>query len=298
MSSNKSRLHSASKLFKWYTPYLFLLPFITMFTVLMVYPIAKAVYISLSRWVNGSFHYVGLFQYRKLLGDALFWLSIKNTFLILVIQVPVMLLLATLFAALLNSPRLKYKSLWQLGFFLPILIDSVAYSLTFSFILDQNGPLNHFLGFFGIAPIQWLLSTTWSKAAVMIALTWHWTGYNIVILLGAMQSISQEVYEAARLDGANSFRQWVSITLPLLKPILIFEAVLSTIGTLQLFTEPYILTGGGPTNSSLTPVLYLYQKGFQQFDFSYSSAIAYVLAIIIIVLSIIQMKVTREGGAV
>lgn len=277
------------------TPYAFLVPFLVVFIAFLVFPIIYAAVISFSRWEGGGLHPAGFLQYDKILSDGLFWHSLVNAFIILIIQVPVMLTLAALFATLLNSPRLRFKPLFQLGFFLPILIDSVAYSLTFSFILDPKGLLNTILSWFGIHPVSWLLSTFWSKAAVMLALTWHWTGYNVVILLGAMQSMPNEIFEAARVDGAGSFRQWISITLPLLKPILLFEAVLSTIGTMQLFTEPYILTGGGPLNSSLTPVLYLYQMGFQNFNFGYASAVAYVLAIIIAILSIIQMRVTRGG---
>ncbi|MCL6625015.1 MAG: sugar ABC transporter permease, partial [Alicyclobacillus shizuokensis] len=226
---------------------------------------------------------------------GLFWNSIVNVFVILIIQVPIMIGLAALFATLLNSPRLRLKALFQLGFFLPILIDSVAYSITWSFILNKNGLLNHILGIFGIPPVSWLLSPFWAKVSVMIAMTWHWVGYNVVILLGGMQSIPGEVYEASRVDGASVVRQWFSITLPLLRPILLFETVLSTIGTIQLFTEPYILTGGGPSNATMTPVLYMYKMGFQNFDFGYAAAVAYVVAIIIAILSVVQMRMTRGG---
>lgn len=278
------------------TPYLFVAPFVIAFLVLLLYPVVYAAVISLTKWVGGQFVWDGFGEYARLINDPVFWQSIVNTLIILVIQVPIMIGLAALFATLLNSPRLRFKGLFQLGFFLPILIDTVAYSLTFSFILGSNGVLNEFLGWFGIHPINWLLSPFWSKAAIMIALTWHWTGYNVVILLGGMQSMPAEVFEAAKIDGAGGIRQWFSITLPLLWPILFFEIVLSTIGTLQLFTETKILTGGGPGNSSLSPVLYLYQTGFQNFDFSYASAVAYAIAIIIAVLSFFQFRFTRGGA--
>ncbi|AUW94315.1 lactose ABC transporter permease [Sulfobacillus thermotolerans] len=276
------------------TPYMFLTPFIVMFGVFLVYPIIYSFIISLSHWQAGHLVFRGLFQYRLLLNDGEFWESLLNVGIILVVQVPIMLTLAAIYASLLNSPRLKGRALFQLGFFLPVLIDMVAYSLVFSFLLAPDGLLNHFIGLFGIPPINWLNSPQWSKIAIMIAMTWHWTGYNIIILLGAMQSIPVSIYEAASLDGAGAVKQWASITLPLVAPILLFESVLSTIGTLQLFTEPYILTAGGPEHSSMTPVLYLYQVAFQQFHFGYASAIAFAVAVLIALLSIVQLRVSRE----
>ncbi len=274
-------------------PYGFLAPFIVMFGIFLVYPIVYSFLISLSHWQSGHLVFRGLFQYRLLLEDGEFWDSLLNVGIILVVQVPIMLGLAAVFASLLNSRRLRGRAIFQLGFFLPVLIDMVAYSLVFSFLLAPNGLLNHFLGIFGLPHINWLNSATWSKVAIMLAMTWHWTGYNVIILLGAMQSIPTEIYEAASVDGANPVRQWASITLPLVAPILLFESVLSTIGTLQLFTEPYILTAGGPEHSSMTPVLYLYQVAFQQFHFGYASAIAFAVAILIAVLSILQLRVSR-----
>ena len=262
----------------------------------MVYPIVYALVISFSKWQGGSFQFAGLFQYSQLIQDSIFWQSLVNVLIVLAIQVPIMLILASIFAALLNSKRLKFKSLFQLGFFLPLLIDSVAYSLTFSFIFADNGLVNDLLGLVGIHPINWLLNPFWAKIAIIVAITWHWTGYNIVILLGGLQSIPDEIYEAAKMDGAGALRQWFSITLPMLRPLLILESVLSIIGTIQLFTEPFVITGGGPGNSTLSPVLYLYQVGFQQFNFSYASAIAYALAIIIAVFSFLQFRLTRGGG--
>jgi lactose/L-arabinose transport system permease protein len=277
------------------TPYLFLAPFVIFFLVFMIYPIIYALVISFSKWQSGNFQFAGLFQYNNLIGDSVFWQSLGNVLIILVIQVPIMLILASIFAALLNSKRLKFKSLFQLGFFLPLLIDSVAYSLTFSFIFADNGLVNDLLGVVGIHPIEWLLNPFWAKIAIIVAVTWHWTGYNIVILLGGLQSIPDEVYEAAKMDGATSIRQWFSITLPMLRPLLILESILSIIGTIQLFTEPFIITGGGPGNSTLSPVLYLYNVGFQQFNFSYASAIAYALAIIIAIFSFFQFRFTKGG---
>jgi len=275
-------------------PYVFLAPFLVVFGIFLVYPIIYSLVISFSHWAAGHLVFVGFFQYRLLFRDGEFWESLLNVGLILIVQVPIMLALAAVFASLLNSPRLKGRALFQLGFFVPVLIDLVAYSLVFSFLLAQNGLVNDVLGFFGLPRPDWLNSAAWSKVAIMLAMTWHWTGYNVIILLGAMQGIPAEIYEAARVDGAGAFRQWWSITIPLVRPVLLFESVLSTIGTLQLFTEPYILTSGGPEHSSMTPVLYLYQVAFEQFHFGYASAIAFTVAVLIALLSLVQLRVSRE----
>lgn len=296
--STRLRMEKEFKQKRWLAaPYLFLLPFLIVFTIFLVGPILYAAWVSLSSWQGGALVFRGLFQYQKLFSDTEFWHALLNVVVILVIQVPVMLILAAIFASLLNSRRLKFRAFFQLGFFVPILIDMVAYSLIFSFLLEKHGIINHILGIFGVAPIDWLLHPIAAKVAIMIALTWHWTGYNVVILLGGMQSIPHEVYEASRVDGAGSIRQWWSITIPMLLPILVFESVLSTIGTLQLFVEPFILTSGGPDNATMTPVLYLYQVAFQQFHFGYASAVAFVLAILIGILSLLQFRVARGGDA-
>ncbi|KHE67892.1 carbohydrate ABC transporter permease, partial [Halobacillus sp. BBL2006] len=189
----------------------------------------------------------------------------------------------------------KMKSFFRIAFFMPAITALVASSIIFMIMLDENyGLVNYLLSFVGIDPIAWLSDPFWAKVALMAAITWRWTGYNMVIFLAGLQNIPGSLYEAAEMDGAGKLRQFLYITVPQLKPIFLFTFVLSTIGTLQLFDEPYILTEGGPNNSTLTITLYLYQNGFRYFDFGYASAIAYVLVLIIGVLSWAQMKWAGE----
>lgn len=233
----------------------------------------------------------GLDNYTRLFTDELFLTSMKNTFEILLIQVPIQLCFALIIAVLLNSALVRLKTLFRIAYFLPVVTALVAYSIVFMIMLDENyGIVNYILSTFGFPKIGWLTDPFWAKVALMMAITWRWTGYNMVIYLAGLQSIPKQIYEAADLDGAGKLRQFISITVPQLKPIILFTFVLSTIGTLQLFDEPYILTEGGPNNATLTISLYLYQTGFQFFDFGYASAIAYVLVFIIAVLSYLQMK--------
>ncbi|MFG3440455.1 carbohydrate ABC transporter permease [Nonomuraea sp. NPDC047897] len=276
-------------------PYLLVLPALVGFMVFKAYPILAAMYISLTTGAGAARSFVGLDNYVRLVNDPLFWTSLGNTGLILVVQVPIMLLLALLLALGLNSPLVRLRGLWRLGVFMPSLTGLVAYGVMFSVILRKDaGLLNWLLSLFGVDPIDWLGSPFWARIAIVIALTWHYTGYNAVIYLAGLQSIPKDLYEAAMVDGAGSARRFWSITVPQLRPILLLTVVLSTIGTLQLFDEPFVLTGGGPDNSTLTISLYLYQNGFRYFDFGYAAAIAYALTLIVAGFGIAQMRMQKR----
>lgn len=240
--------------------------------------------------------FVGLQNYKQLFADALFWKSLKNTSIYLVIQVPIMLLLATVIAVMINSEKTRFKYLFRLGFFLPALIDLVTYSVVFAIIFNEsNGLLNQLLGFVGIDAVPWKTNGFWAKVMIIIVITWRWTGYNSVIILSGLQYIPNDMYESASLDGAGRVRMFTSITLPMLKPILLFCMILSTIGTLQLFAEPLLLTGGGPSNETTSVMLYLYNTAFSSFDFGLASAGAYVVTTIIALFSYLQIRLTRGG---
>ncbi|MEU4547972.1 carbohydrate ABC transporter permease [Nonomuraea dietziae] len=276
-------------------PYLLIMPALLGFLVFKAYPIIAAMYISLTTGAGGARSFVGLDNYVRLVNDPLFWTSLWNTGLILVVQVPIMLLFALLLSLGLNSPLVRLRGLWRLGVFMPSLTGLVAYGVMFSVILRKDaGLLNWLLGLFGVTPIDWLGSPFWARISIVIALTWHYTGYNAVIYLAGLQSIPKELYEAAMVDGAGAARRFWSITVPQLRPILALTVVLSTIGTLQLFDEPFVLTGGGPDNSTLTISLYLYQNGFRYFDFGYAAAIAYALTLIVAVFGITQMRLQKK----
>ncbi|WP_406456949.1 sugar ABC transporter permease [Streptomyces sp. NBC_00876] len=276
-------------------PYLLIMPAVLGFAIFKAYPIVASLWISLTTGNGTGRHFTGLDNYRRLLHDPLFWTALKNTALILVVQVPLMLGLALLVALGLNSTKVWLRPLWRLGVFVPSLTGLVAAGVMFSVILNRDaGLLNWVLSWFGVDRVNWLGSPFWARVGVVLVITWHYTGYNAVIYLAGLQGIPQELYEAAKVDGAGPIRRFVSITLPQLRPILLLTVVLSTIGTLQLFDEPYVLTGGGPDNSTLTVTMYLYNNGFKYFDFGYASALAYALALIVAVLGLLQFRLMGE----
>ncbi|WP_371098924.1 carbohydrate ABC transporter permease [Streptomyces sanglieri] len=276
-------------------PYLLIMPAVLGFAIFKAYPIVASLWISLTTGNGAGRHYTGLDNYQRLLNDPLFWTALKNTALILVVQVPLMLGLALLIALGLNSTKVWLRPLWRLGVFVPSLTGLVAAGVMFSVILNRDaGLLNWVLSLFGVDRVNWLGSPFWARVGVVLVITWHYTGYNAVIYLAGLQGIPQELYEAAKVDGAGPIRRFVSITLPQLRPILLLTVVLSTIGTLQLFDEPYVLTGGGPDNATLTVTMYLYNNGFKYFDFGYASALAYALALIVAVLGFLQVRLMGE----
>ncbi|MFJ6940289.1 carbohydrate ABC transporter permease [Streptomyces sp. NPDC101132] len=276
-------------------PYLFVLPALLLFAVFKLYPIGRSFLLSLYRSTGGTERFAGAANYTRLLHDPLFWTALKNTALILAVQVPVMLALATGLAVALDSRLLRARALFRLGFFLPMVTGLVAYGIVFSVLLNQEyGLVNWLLGRVGGGPVPWLTDPFWARVSLGLALTWHYTGYNAVILLARLQTVPAELYDAAAVDGAGPWAAFRHVTLPGLRPALLLTAVLSTIGTLQLFDEPYVLTGGGPDNATLTIGVYLYQNAFKFFDFGYASAIAYALTVLIGLLGLIQFRVLGE----
>ncbi|GAB1795974.1 carbohydrate ABC transporter permease [Priestia megaterium] len=275
-------------------PYLFIAPALLLFALFTIYPIFSSFVLSFQSMEGGKYVFTGLSNYTRLLGDDIFWKALGNTGIILIVQVPVMILLALVLANALNSQLLRLKGFFRVSFFLPAVTSLVAYSILFSIILQDEGIMNTILGFFGIDAIQWLGDPFWAKVSIIVAMTWRWTGYNMVIFLAALQSLSHEVYEAADLDGANRIQKFFHVTVPQLKPVILFATILSTIGTLQLFDEPFNLTKGGPADSTMTLGLYIYQNGFEYFDFGYASAIAYVVVLLVGILTFFQFKFTGD----
>ncbi|PHE53557.1 lactose ABC transporter permease, partial [Bacillus toyonensis] len=266
-------------------PYFFIAPAVLLFAIFTVFPVISSFILSFQQSVDGEYVFSGLSNYMRLLGDEIFLKALKNTFLILIIQVPIMILLALILANALNNQMLKLKGFFRTSFFMPAVTSLVAYAVVFSIMLQDDGVFNNFLSLIGIDAIPWLSHPFWAKVSIILAMTWRWTGYNMVIFLAALQNVSEEIYEAASLDGAGKWQKFFYITVPQLKPVILFSMILSTIGTLQLFDEPLNLTKGGPADSTMTLGLYIYQNGFQYFDFGYASAIAYVVVILVAILS-------------
>lgn len=274
---------------------LFTLPALVLFGLFFAYPLLASLWQSFFATRGGVTTFVGLTQYARLFSDPLIGRSLGTAGILLLVQVPLMMCLAVGLAYLLNQSWLRFKTGFRVLHFLPAVTTLVAYSVVFRVMLaTDGGAVNQMIGLVGMAPIDWLNNETWARVALIASITWRWTGYNMVIILAGLQAIPAELYEAARIDGAGRWAIFTKIVIPQLRPVLLFTGVTSTIGALQLFDENFILTGGGPSNATLTPVLYLYEVGFRQFDFGYASAIAWMLVILTGIISIIQFRLTRE----
>ena len=285
-------MHQRQNLVGW----LFLLPATILIIWLSFYPMFRALLISLMKGKPTALTFSDpLFRnYQRMMQDKVFIQSLINTFTYLIIQVPIMLVLAMIFASLLNRHDLKFKGLFRTCIFLPCATALVSYSIIFRTLFAYDGMINAMLMNMHILkePVNWLNSPNTAKAVIIIALIWRWTGYNMVFYLAAMQSIDYSVYESARIDGASATTQLFRITIPLLKPIILVTAIMSPNGTLQLYDESVNLTQGGPANATITMSHYIYNTTFiSNPNFGYAAAMSFVVLILVAILSVIQMKV-------
>lgn len=279
-------------------PYTFLLPYLAIFLLFWAWPILYSFYLSFLDTRGFPWAVEPAANWGRILNDPFFRQAFRNTVVILLVQVPLMLMLATGLAVGLNSPLLKLKGFYRFAFFAPVVVGSVAYSAVFRLLFNtQNGAVNAALTGLGLPRVDWLNAPLPAFILILLTVTWRWTGYNAIIILAGLQNIPLELYEAAKIDGANPWQQFWGITLPLLRPILLFALVLSVIGTLQLFTEPFLITGGGPGNATLTLGVYLYQQGFRSFNFGYASAIGYAIALLAVLFSVLQLRLFGQDPA-
>ncbi|GAA0818703.1 sugar ABC transporter permease [Clostridium tertium] len=273
--------------------WLFVIPSIILVTVFVFYPMIQAFITSLQSGMGNNLSFVGIDNYKRLLTDSTFKKALFNTVLYLIIQVPIMIILALVISAILNDKKLKARGFFRTAIFLPCVTSLVAYSIIFKSLFATDGFVNAFLMNINVIsqPIAWITHPIWARVLIIIAITWRWTGYNMVFYLAGMQSIDDSIYEAAEIDGASAFMRFKSITLPLLKPIILFTTINSTIGTLQLFDETVNITNGGPANATITISQYIYNLLFKYSpNFGYAAAISYVIVLIIVILSFIQLK--------
>ncbi len=249
----------------------------------------------------GNFKYarfVGLRNYFQLVNDPLFWKAMRNTFYYVLVGGPLAIAASLGTALLLNAKLMRWQGLFRAIYFMPVVTTLVAVAVVWRFLYHPRfGLLNYVLGFFGINPIDWLGDPTWAMPAIILMSIWKNFGYNMIIFVAGLQSIPLTLYEAARMDGANAWQQFQSITLPMLAPTTVFVSIIAMIGNFQLFTEPYVMTQGGPVNSTLSIVLLMYQQGFRWWNLGYSAAIAFVLFGVILLGSLLQAKLQKRAEA-
>jgi len=286
-----------------FAPYFFISPFYILFIIFFLFPSLFALALGFFKWnALGTPEFFALRNYDYLFKQPLFWTSVQNTVFYAAASLFIVAPLALLEAIALNSKRLKLRSLWRTLYFAPIVTSTVAISLVFRLMYNTDyGLINGVIMSLGGTAIPWMESPGLTKFAVMGVVIWRWTGLLAIYFLAGLQSISEELYEAAAIDGANGLQKFFFVTLPMLRPVILFVAILVLIGSLQIFDDPQILFGnatpGGPGSSALSIVQYLYQQGITQQLFGFASAIGTFLFIVIFGLSLVQLRVFRGFGS-
>jgi lactose/L-arabinose transport system permease protein len=273
--------------------WLFVSPAALLIFALSFYPMIRAFMLSLQTGLGNNLRFTGLRNYFRLFQDEIFVSSVGNVFFYLLIQAPVMLLLALVLASILNNENLKCRGLFRTLVFLPCATALVSSAMIFKTFFAVDGIVNYMLLHLRIVsqPVNWLTDPVLAKIVIILVITWRWTGYNTIFYLAGLQNIDTSVYEAARIDGASAVQQFFRITLPLLRPVILLTTIMSTNGTLQLFDEVKNLTGGGPGNATITISQYIYNLSFlYNPQFGYAAAVSYSILIMVSILSFIQMK--------
>ncbi|HEY9611977.1 sugar ABC transporter permease [Allocoleopsis sp.] len=278
--------------------YSFMAPTIIVMGTFVVLPITYALFLAFNKVrILGelSYRFIGFKNFIRMASDERVWIALKNTAEYVTIVVPIQTILALLLALILNS-KIKGKNIFRIVFFLPTVTSSAVLTLIFMWIYNSNGLLNNFLAFLGLPTYNWLGDPAVALKSIMLMNIWSTAPFYMVIYLAALQDISESLYEAATIDGANRFDQFVSITLPLLRPVTFFIVVMGIIGTFQLFDQSYIFSAGsgGPNNSTLTVVLLIYQYAFKSLDMGYAAALALMLAGVIMVVTLVQRYFFKE----
>ena len=275
--------------------WLFIAPALVLLGIFMIYPIIWSLWMSFQVGRGMNFSFGGFANIQRLTQDTVFLRALGNTLIFLAVQVPIMLVLAMLFAVALNDSKLWGRSFFRTAIFLPCVTSLVAYSVLFKSMFGSEGVINVVLVWFGIEPIPWLTDPFWAKVVIILAITWRWTGYNMIFYLAALQNIDRSIYESARIDGVPTWARFWFLTVPMLKPVILFTTVISTIGTLQLFDEPYNITLGGPSDATLTLSYYIYNLTFRFMpSFGYSATVSWVIVVLVGILSFAQFMVARE----
>ncbi|MGP3778717.1 carbohydrate ABC transporter permease [Halanaerobium saccharolyticum] len=283
---------------KAYTPYLFLLPALAFMGVFLFYPIVDVFRLSFTNYnMITEAQFVGLENYNKLFNEPLFWKTLKNSFIYLIGVVPI-LVVAPIFLAILVNNKLKGIKWFRAAYYIPVVTSMVVVGIMWKWLYQGNGILNYVLQSLGIInnQINWLTDPGIALFSVMAVTVWKGLGYYMVIYLSGLQSIPQELYEVSEIDGASWWQKHIHVTIPLLRPSIMLVTILSSIAAMKVFTEVYVMTKGGPLNSSKTLVYYIYQMAFENLNLGYAAAMGFVLFIIIFILSFFNIKLMDQGS--
>jgi multiple sugar transport system permease protein len=276
-------------------PLLFLAPFLVFFGVFLLYPIGYGLYISLTSWdLLTPPRWVGLDNYRRLLDDVLFEKSLRNTALFVVLNVPLAVVIPLFLAVLVDHPILG-RGVFRSIFTTPLMMSVTTVSLLWVWFLNPTfGLVNHYMGMLGLPDRYWLNQSPWALIAVVVTTVWWSTGFNLILFLAGLQDIPEDLYDAAKVDGAGTWSLFWNITLPGLRATLLFVTATTIIGSFRVFGQVYVMTQGGPYDSSRTVVLHIYETGFRNFRMGGASAVAWVLFLIVVVFTLVQFRLLRE----
>lgn len=281
------------------SPYAYIAPFFIVFAIFGLFPIVYTAVISLMDWdtIRNSGEFIGFDNFMYVLQDRKFYLALRNTFSIFLLSSVPQLVMSVFIAAMLDR-NLRARTFWRMGVLVPYVVMPVAVGIIFSKLFaDESGLFNHWIGMVGIDPVGWHKDVFASHFAIATMVNFRWTGYNALILLAAMQAIPRDLYEAAAIDGANAVRRFFSVTLPQIRPTMIFVIITATIGGLQIFDEPRMFDNvgtGGSDQQWLTVTMYMYNIGWGQLNFGRASSVAWLLFLIIVIFSLLNMFITRR----
>jgi multiple sugar transport system permease protein len=281
--------------------YWFIAPAISFICIFFFLPVLAALLLSFSDfdiYALGNpdyLRFIGLQNYVNLLQNPLFWKALGNTFYFVLVGGPLSVAVSLGAALLINSKLIRFKGIFRTAFFVPVVTTLVAVAVVWRYLYHPHyGLLNYGLGLVGLDPIDWLGDPNWAMPAIILLAIWKNFGYNMIIFIAGLQSIPEQLYEAARIDGANAWHQFWHVTLPMLSPTFLFVGIITMIGYFQLFAEPYVMTQGGPSNSTLSVVLLMYEEGFRWWNMGYASAVAFILFAIIMSATLLQLTL-RKG---
>lgn len=283
------------KYYKKYAPYLFILPALIVLTVFFFIPFFQTIGLSFYDYSTSIYdpQFVGVQNYTNILHSGLFYKVMGNTFLFLILAVP-FLVIFPLFLAVLINQKIRGITLYKILIYLPVIVSIVVAAIAFKWLYAQEGILNYFVTMFGLKPIGWLTDSKFSLLSVAIVTIWKGVGYYMMIYLAALMSVPQELYEACDIDGANFLTKHLTVTIPQILPTIALVSTISIISAMKVFVEIYVMTKGGPLNSSKTIVYYIYERAFENLDLGYASALAVVLLVVIMVFSLINIFVFEK----
>ena len=276
--------------YKKYTPYLFLLPALAVLLVFFFIPFFQTIFLSFFDYSSSLYtpQFSGLDNYIKLLGEPIFYKVMFNTFMYLIIAVP-FLVIFPLFIAILINQKIRGITLYKILIYLPVIVSIVVAAIAFKWLYAPQGVLNYLLSVFHLEPVSWLVDTKWALFSVAVVTIWKGIGYYMMIYLASLMSVPQDLYEACDIDGANFLQKHLTVTVPHIMPTIALVSTISTISAMKVFAEIYVMTKGGPLDSSKTIVYYIYERAFENLDLGYASALAVILLIVVMCFSLINI---------